>query len=243
MIWNQKSLIWIFFIICASSTPLLAFTRPWGRCWAAIQLCCDSEPSSLVLHREVNGLDIQGQHGKQFVSQHLSGCKRAIPHICKQEWKGSTLVQRWLSWFHAGPSRGIPGVWVLMSEIKVKSHIVFSIYSAIHQWSAQTTTLQCDELLCSRCKWVIFWDAVHFHSVNRLAMSGPDVQAPWHFMLETAWQRSSASWTPWRIGRLFAGGDIQSQFAKRCCWLDQWGRCEHYSIREECATLLLNDQR
>ena len=47
--------------------PLLGPTRFRGRCWAAIQLSHRPEPSGRAVHREFDGLDIGGQHGRRFV--------------------------------------------------------------------------------------------------------------------------------------------------------------------------------
>ena len=50
----------IFIIIWAK--PQLSRTRSLARCWAAIRLSHHPEPSGHVLHREVDGLDGEGQH-------------------------------------------------------------------------------------------------------------------------------------------------------------------------------------
>jgi len=47
--------------------PLLGRARFRGRCWAAIRLSHLPEPSGRAVHREVDGLDIGGQHGRRFV--------------------------------------------------------------------------------------------------------------------------------------------------------------------------------
>ena len=45
--------------------PLLGRSRSRGRCWTAIRLC--HRPEGHVVHVEVDGLDIEGQHGRRFV--------------------------------------------------------------------------------------------------------------------------------------------------------------------------------
>jgi len=47
--------------------PLLGRSRSRGRCGAVIRLSHRPEPSGHVVHGEVDGLDIGGQHGRRFV--------------------------------------------------------------------------------------------------------------------------------------------------------------------------------
>jgi len=62
--------------------PLLGRTRSRGRCWAAIQLFHRPEPLSHVVHGEVDGLDIGGQHGRRFVLRHTHRPQRRPYAIC-----------------------------------------------------------------------------------------------------------------------------------------------------------------
>jgi len=126
------------------------------RCWAAIQLSHHPEPSGHALNGEVDGLDIRGQHGWQFVLLcHTHRPRGDKPHLCKQEQKHPTPVWRQLSQTHALLGRVISGGWVPV--MKVQSLIVLSNYSAFHWWSAQSTALLMllDELLCSGHKWCL----------------------------------------------------------------------------------------
>ena len=57
-----------FFIVWASYfNPLLGRTRSRNRCWAAIRLSHRPELSDRAVHEEVDGLDIEGRHGRRFV--------------------------------------------------------------------------------------------------------------------------------------------------------------------------------
>jgi len=47
--------------------PLLGRSRSLGKCWATIRLSHRPKPSACAVHREVDGLDTGGQHGRQFV--------------------------------------------------------------------------------------------------------------------------------------------------------------------------------
>ena len=57
---------------------------------------------------------------------HSQAAEKAIPHLCKQEWKRLTPVRRWLSWIHAIFSTAILWGWVPMSGMKVQSLVVLS---------------------------------------------------------------------------------------------------------------------
>jgi len=60
----------------------------------------------------------------------LKAAEGVISYLCKQEWKHLTLVQRQIS--HV-LGKAFPGVWVLMSGMKVQSLVVLSNNSAFHQ--------------------------------------------------------------------------------------------------------------
>jgi len=73
---------------------------------------------------------------------HSQAAEGAIPHLCKQEGNVPTPVRRRLSrWTHAVLGRVIPGGWVPVSGMKVRSLVVLSNHSAFHRWSAQSTAL------------------------------------------------------------------------------------------------------
>jgi len=78
------------------SQLFITTARPyfWGRCWAAIRLSHRPELSGRAVHEEVDGLDIRGQHGRQFVlsTPHSQAAGRPVPHLYKQERKLLTPV-------------------------------------------------------------------------------------------------------------------------------------------------------
>ena len=130
-----------FFIVWVSSfNPLLGRTRSRGRCRAAIRLSHRPEPSGRAIHGQVDGLDSEGQYGQPVYSSatHSQAAEEAITHLFKQEWKRPTPVRRRLSPTQALLGRAIPGVWVPMSGIKVRSLVAFSNHSAFHRWPAQS---------------------------------------------------------------------------------------------------------
>ena len=77
--------------------------------------------------------------------------EEAIPHLYKQEWKRSTPVRRRLRWTQAVLGRVIPGEWVSVSGMKLRSLVVLSNHSAFHRQSAQcvarTLLLLSDQLM------------------------------------------------------------------------------------------------
>jgi len=54
-------------------------------------------------------------------AQHSQVAEEDIPHLCKQERKGPTPVRRQLSRTHAVLRRVIPGEWLPVSGMKVRS--------------------------------------------------------------------------------------------------------------------------
>ena len=70
-------------------------------------------------------------------------------------------------------------------RMKVRSLVVHCNHSAFHRTSVIVVRWT-DELLNSGYKMgVSIWDAVPYHSMDRWVLSGADVQAPWHGVLET----------------------------------------------------------
>jgi len=131
-----------------------------------------------------------------------------MPHLCKQERKRPTPVRRRSSRNNAVLGRAIRGGWVQMTGMKVRSLVVFSNRSAFPRLSTQSAALL---MLSDNC-WVVvrlvqmgvsIRDAAHPHPVDRWALTRADVQASWHGVAPL--RRSSASWLPASIGRLFAG--------------------------------------
>ena len=92
--------------------PLLGRTRSRGRCWAAIPLSRYPKPSGHEFHGEVDGLDIEGQHGRRFVLLCHTHRPQRIPypictsrsgnvrHRCGGGWAGPTLFME--GWFQEG---------------------------------------------------------------------------------------------------------------------------------------------
>ena len=92
--------------------PLLGYTRCWGKFWATIRLPHRPEPSGCAIH-EVDGLDIGGPHGWQFVLlRHTHRPQRRPYPICTnrsghvQHWCGSAKPDPWCSW--KGHSERVP---------------------------------------------------------------------------------------------------------------------------------------
>ena len=83
---------------------------------------------------------------------HSYAAEGAITHVSKQERQRPRAVRRRLRRTRSVLVRVIPGVWVPVSEMKVRSHAVFSNHSAFHWWSAQSAAfllLLSDELMSS----------------------------------------------------------------------------------------------
>jgi len=76
-------------------------------------------------------------------AQHSQAAERAITHLCKQKRKRLTPMRRRLSRTHAVLGRTIPGGWVPVLGIKVRSLVVLSKHPAFHLWSAQSAASCC----------------------------------------------------------------------------------------------------
>jgi len=74
-----------------------------------------------------------------------------ISHLCKQERKRSTLVQRRLNRAIAVLGRAIPRGCVPMSRMEVRSLVALSNHSAFHRWSAQGAALLLSSYELMRC--------------------------------------------------------------------------------------------
>ena len=99
-----------FFFLSQFFKPLLGSSRPRGRYWAAIRLSHRLEPSGRAVREEVDGLDIEGQHGRRFILlRHTQkAAEQAIPHLYKQERDRPTPVRRRLCRTQALLGRVIP---------------------------------------------------------------------------------------------------------------------------------------
>ena len=84
--------------------PLLGHTRSRGKCWAAIPL--SHHPDPWIGHWSTTWSTVWSS------APHSQPAGEAIPHLCKPEWKHSTLVRRRLSRTHAVLGRVIPRGWV-----------------------------------------------------------------------------------------------------------------------------------
>jgi len=105
-----------------------------------------------AVHEEVERLDIRGQHGRRFVLlRHTHRPPRRPYPICaSKRKKRPTLARNRLSRIHAVLVRVIPGWWVPVSGMKVRSLVVLFSHSAFHRWSAHSSGflfLLLDELI------------------------------------------------------------------------------------------------
>ena len=92
---------------------------------------------------------------------------------------------------------------------------------------------------------VLIWGAVHLHSMDGWALSGADVQAPWHGALEAVRLHCDEAQQMGCLRELegcplVQDAGIQSQFARRRWWRGRWGGCEHCGTKQECLTLRSN---
>ena len=101
-------------------------------------------------------------------------------------------------------SRTIPGGWVPVWRVKVRSLVMLSNHSAFHRWSAQfAALLLLSSVVVRRVQTgVSIWD-VRSHAVDRRALSGADVQVPWHGVLEAVWLLNGCS-TSWRSSHILS---------------------------------------
>jgi len=122
-------------------------------------------------------------------------------------------VRRRLSWIHSVLGRAIPGGWVPMMGMKVRSLVVFSNHTALHWWSTKSAArmLSSDEQMscCAtggdgcldlRCRAFPLGGQVSAEwsrCPGTSALHARDSVAPL--------RRSSAGWMPVRMGWLSAG--------------------------------------
>ena len=201
--------------------PLLGRTRSRGRCSAAIRLSHRPEPSGHAIHGEVGGLDMREQHCRQFVLlRHTQVAEEAISHLYKQERKRPTPVRRRLGRTHRlFLEWSFRGGWVPVSGMKMRSLVALFAHYAFHWWSQRNWW----DVVLREQMGVSIWDAVHLHSMDGWALSGADVQAPWHGVLETVWlhcdEARQVGCLRWLEGcPLVWDAGIQSQLARRRWW-------------------------
>ena len=118
---------------------------------------------------------------------HSQASMEAIPHLYKQERKRPKPVRKRLSRTQAVFGRVILREWVTVSGMKMRSLIGLSAYSAFHWWSPHCVPrmLLLSDKLKGCCAAI--WGAVQLHSMEKWALSGEDVHASWHGVLETVW--------------------------------------------------------
>ena len=93
---NASTSCFIIIVWASSFSPLLCHTRSRGRCWAANPLSYHPKPLGRAIHGE-DGLDIGRKHGQRFdFLRHTQVAEVAILHLCKQEQKLPSPVQRHL---------------------------------------------------------------------------------------------------------------------------------------------------
>ena len=179
-----------------------------------------------------------------FFCTTLEGRREAIPYLYKHERKRPTPVRRQLSWTQALLGRVTLGVACRHREV------LWGWLPSLHSIGdpPNASHVCC---YCQRNWWVVrwvqmgvsIWGAMHLHSMDRWALSGAGVQAPWHGMLETVWLQCDK---PQQVDslqglegcQLVWDAGIQSQFARYHWW---WGRQDGTcGTRQECSTLQLN---
>jgi len=124
-----------------------------------------------------------------FSAPHSQAAEEAIPHLYKHERKRPTSVGRQLSRTQALLGRVIPGGWIPVSGIKMRSLVGLSTHSALHWWSAHcaASMMLLPEKLMSCCaagtNGCLDLRRRALHSMDGWALNGAGVQAPWHGVL------------------------------------------------------------
>jgi len=175
--------------------------------------CLIIQNRQAVLHVEVDGMDIGRQRWSMVWSSvpHSQAAKEAIPHLCKQEQKRQTPVRRRLSRTHAILGRVIPGGWMPVSGMKVRSlvGVHLSSHSTFHRWSGQCAApllLSSEEMInsCAARTWVSQFETPFICTRWTRALSGAGVHTPWPSVLETVWLlygKAQQVWWPWGCKR------------------------------------------
>jgi len=212
---SSCNFVWlhIFFVVWESDCcPLLGCTRSQGRCWAAIRSSHHPEPSDRWIgHRRTTWSTVCPS------APHSQAAEEAIPHLCKQEQKRTTPVQRWSSRTHTVLGRVSAGAdsrkAVQPLRLPLMIHPMCRTYVVVVRWT--------DELLCGKHKRVS-----QFKTPSICA--GRPVSTEWSRCPGSmAWcdidsvaplQRNSAGRMPARIGRLSAGVGRRHPVTIRCWW-------------------------
>jgi len=183
-----------FFRLSEFFYPLLGRARFRGRCWAAIRLSHRPEPSGRAVHKKVNGLDTGGRHGRRFVLlRHTHRPQRRPYRICTSR---SGNVRHRCEGGQVGPRLFLGESFrvCVYRYLELKCRVL---------WGCPLTPRSIDDpptaphvCCCQRSWWVAvrrvqmgvsIWGAVQQHSLDGWALSGADVQAPWHGVLEMSW--------------------------------------------------------
>ena len=105
-----------------------------GRCWAANRWSHHSEPSGRAIHGEVDGLNIEGQHGRRFVLlRHTLRPQRGPYPICTR--RGNARRRCGSGW--AGPRLSVahPRIFFRGNQSPDVRPIVSSVYfQTIENW-------------------------------------------------------------------------------------------------------------
>ena len=143
---------------------------------------------------------------------HSQVAEEDIPHLYKQGRKRPTPVRRWLSWTTPVHRTTIPGRWVPVSRMNVRSLVKFSNYSAFHRWSTQSAAcmllLLSDKLMsCCAAGTNRCLDVRRHASALGGQMGAEWSRCPGSMARRargsaTLLRRSSTGWMPARIGRL-----------------------------------------
>ena len=182
---------------------------------------------------------------------HSQAAEEAIPHLYKQEQKHPTPVQWRLSQTQPLLGKVIPGGGCRCRGWKCG--VLWGCPPTPHSIGDPPTAPHA----CCYCQrnWrhnvgrvqigVSIWDAMRLHSIDGWALSGADVNAPCHGVLETVWFHcDEAQQVEYLRGLegcpLVLDAGIQSQFARRRWWRGRWGGYEHCGTKQERITLHLN---
>jgi len=181
--------------LVASSPGTVRPCSPWGGRWighwrTTWQTVCSSAP-------------------------HSQATEETIPNLYKQERKRPTPVRRRLSRTQALLWRVIPGRWVPVSRMRMRSFMVLSVHTAFHWWSAyfavRFLSLSDEQMICCAASTNGCLDLRR----RAFALDRP-VSAEWSRCPDSMargamdnvvapLRQRSAGWMPARIGRLSVG--------------------------------------
>jgi len=182
-------------LCCSSFEPVhlttAGRTTSRGMCWAVIRLSHRPETSGRVVYEEVDGLDIGWQHGRRFVLLcHIHGLQRRPYSICKAWAETPDTCAEVVKPDPGSSWEGHSGGWAPVSGIKMWRLV--GLNPTPHSIGDPLSSLH---VCCFQLKWwvtvrlvqmgVSIWGTVHPHSTDGRALSGADIQAPCHGVLET----------------------------------------------------------